>query len=258
MKTIKAHIAALLAKGLREDGRKFDQYRPIEIQVNPIPRANGSCRLKIGQTEVLVGVKLDVGEPFPDTPDEGVLIVNSEFVPLASPEFEPGPPGPDAIELARVVDRGLRESQCIDFEKLCIKSKERVWMIFIDIYPLNDDGNLFDAAALAAIIALKNTVFPKYSEQENRVYYKEFTKRKLELKQLPVLCTFAKINGSIILDPNKREECALDARLSIATLGDGRICAMQKGGIGVFSQQEVLDLIEQAIGKGKELIKLIR
>lgn len=257
MGTIKTHISALLSKNLREDGRKFDECRKISIEVNPVPRANGSCKIKLGETEVLVGVKLDVGEPFPDTPDEGVLIVNAEFIPLANPEFEPGPPRANAIELARVVDRGIRESKCIDMEMLCIKPKEKVWMVFVDIYPLNDAGNLFDAAALGAIIALKNAVFPKYDKKEDKVYYKELTKEKLPIRALPILCTYAKINSSIVLDPSKREEEALDSRLSISTLENGSVCAMQKGGIGTLEDKEIIELIEKAIKKGKELRKLV-
>ena len=256
--TIKTHIAALMGKGLREDNRKFDDYREISVDVNPIPRANGSCRVKIGETEVLVGVKLDVGTPFPDTPDEGVMIVNAELIPLANPEFEPGPPRAPAVELARVVDRGIRESHCIDFPKLCITPKEKVWMVFIDVYPINDAGNLFDAAALGAIIALKNAVMPKYDAKEEKVLYKEFTKNKLPLSKIPVLCTFAKINGSIVLDPSFREEGALDARLSVSTLENGNLCAMQKGETGPFTEKEILNAVDLAIKKGKELRKLIK
>jgi len=258
IQTLKPFMAALLAKQMREDGRGVFDYRPIEIEVNPIPRANGSARVKIGATEVLVGVKMDVAKPFPDTPDEGVLMVNAELSPLANPEFESGPPGPAAVELARVVDRGIRESHAIDVEKLCIVPKEKVWMIFVDIYPMNDDGNLLDAAALAAMIALKKAVIPKYDEKEGQVLHKELTKEKLPMKALPMLTTFGKINGSIFVDPTRREEKALDSRLSIATLEDGTVSAMQKGGFGTFTQKEIAELLELSAEKGKELRKFLK
>ena len=44
----------------------------------------------------------------------------TELVPFASPMFESGPPREDAIELARVVDRGIRHSEIVDKKKLCI------------------------------------------------------------------------------------------------------------------------------------------
>ena len=258
MEQYKALVSALLEKGTRHDGRKLFDYRDVKVEVNPIPRANGSARVHIGQTEVVVGVKFDVDTPFPDTPEEGILIVNAELSPISNAEFEPGPPGPEAVELARVVDRGIRESGCIDFGKLCITPKEKVWVTFIDIYPMNDDGNLLDAAALAAVVALKNAVLPKYDEKEDIVLYKELSKKKLDMEDIPILTTFAKISGYIFADMDKKEEKAMDARLSLSTLSSGKVAAMQKGGTGTFKKEEVLNLFEKAVEKGKELRKLVK
>ncbi|MGW8289540.1 MAG: exosome complex protein Rrp42, partial [Candidatus Bathyarchaeia archaeon] len=110
----KKRIIELLESGKRTDGRGPTDYRDIKIESGVIERAEGSARVLLGKTEVIVGVKISTGTPFPDVPDTGVLTVNAELVPLASPDFEPGPPGEDAVELARVVDRGIRESKAID------------------------------------------------------------------------------------------------------------------------------------------------
>ena len=104
----------------RLDQRALTDYRPVSIEQGVIEKAEGSARVLLGKTEVLVGVKVETGTPYPDTPNNGVMTVNAELVPLASPKFEPGPPGEQAIELARIVDRGIRESEAIDTEKLCI------------------------------------------------------------------------------------------------------------------------------------------
>src|SRR3989344_7494439 len=105
-------IRKMIERGKRLDHRPFDQYREMTIEAGIISSAEGSARVKLGNTEVIVGVKLGVGTPFPDTQDEGVLMVTAELLPLAHPDFESGPPGEDAIELARVVDRAIRESKC--------------------------------------------------------------------------------------------------------------------------------------------------
>src|SRR3989344_3006 len=103
---LRSHIINLLNADTRLDGRKLTEYRkPIEVEHNVVKTAEGSARVKIGETEVMVGIKLEVGEPYPDTPDEGTIIVGAELLPLSNPEFELGPPGIQAIELARVVDR---------------------------------------------------------------------------------------------------------------------------------------------------------
>nr|NIP67220.1 exosome complex protein Rrp42 [Candidatus Bathyarchaeota archaeon]NIR15095.1 exosome complex protein Rrp42 [Desulfobacterales bacterium]NIU81368.1 exosome complex protein Rrp42 [Candidatus Bathyarchaeota archaeon]NIV68057.1 exosome complex protein Rrp42 [Candidatus Bathyarchaeota archaeon]NIW16590.1 exosome complex protein Rrp42 [Candidatus Bathyarchaeota archaeon] len=146
-------IAELISKGRRLDGREITDHREVNLEMGVIERAEGSARVRLGQTEVMVGVKVEVGEPYPDTPDRGVLTVNTELVPLASPTFEPGPPDENAIEVARVVDRGIRESKAIVLENLCPVPGKKVFIVFVDVYVLNHDGNLIDASALAALAA---------------------------------------------------------------------------------------------------------
>lgn len=258
MKIIKSHLKSTIVDGKRDDDRGLFDYRDIEIETNTIKRANGSARVRIGKTEVLVGVKIDVGEPFPDTPDDGIQIVSAELSPMASTEFESGPPREDAIELARVVDRGIRESHAIDTEKLCIKSGEKVWCVFIDIYPLNYDGNLFDAASLGALVALKNARFPKYDAKTDIVTHDEFTKDKFPLKEMPILTTFGKIDDTLFVDPTENEEEVLSSRLNVTILENGNICAMQKGGNGTFKPEEINKLIKESKKLGTKLRKLIK
>ena len=104
----KAQMVQLLAQGKRMDGRGLDQLRELKIETGVIPKANGSARVTLGNTQIIAGVKIATGIPFPDTPDKGFLMVNWEILALSSPYAEAGPPSPEAIELARVVDRGVR------------------------------------------------------------------------------------------------------------------------------------------------------
>ena len=83
----KKQIAQLIDKGKRLDNRDLTDYREMKIEQGVIERAEGSARILLGKTEVLVGTKIETGEPFTDTPNEGVLTVNAELVPLASPTF---------------------------------------------------------------------------------------------------------------------------------------------------------------------------
>ncbi|MEM4542135.1 MAG: exosome complex component Rrp42, partial [Desulfurococcaceae archaeon] len=117
-----------LKRGERVDGRGLLDYRPISVILNPIEKSEGSALVKLGKTQIIAGVKLDIGAPYPDRPSEGVLQVHAEFVPLASPSFEPGPPDENAIELARVIDRSLREPRVLDLEKLIIEPGKLAWV----------------------------------------------------------------------------------------------------------------------------------
>jgi len=247
----------LIRKGKRVDGRKFDQFRAIEIMPNVIKNAEGSAQVRFGDTEIIAGVKLNTGEPFADTPNEGILIVNSEFTPLAAPEFESGPPGEDSIELSRVVDRGIRESHMVDVEKLVITPGEKVWVMFVDIHMINHQGNLLDAASLAAVTALHGTKVPKIDADGETILRGDYDKA-LPVMHVPINITVGKVGESFLVDPNLEEEKILDAKLSIAIREDGAICALQKQGSKELGLDDVDKMIDIATRKAAELRELVK
>jgi exosome complex component RRP42 len=247
-------IGQAIDAGKRLDGRGLGDYREMTIEEGLIERAEGSARIRLGKTDVLVGVKIATGEPFPDTPNDGVLTVNAELVPLASAAFEPGPPDENSIELARIVDRGIRESKAIDSSKLVIEAGKKVFVVFVDVYVLNHDGNLIDASALAAVSALGNTKMPNYQIEEGEVKIKPGYS-PLPLKSHPITVTLAQINGKLVVDPWIEEEQVMDARISFAVNDEGNICAIQKGGSGFFTSQQILEASKLAQEKAAELRK---
>lgn len=239
-------IKQYLSEGKRFDGRGLEEFREIKIETGISKHAEGSARVKLGKTEVIVGVKMSVAEPFPDTPNSGNLMTNAELTPLSSPEFESGPPKTPAIELGRIIDRGIRESKFVDFEKLCIKEGEKVWNVFIDIYSINDDGNLMDAAGIGALAALKNTMIPKYDEENGKVLYGEHDKKlPLSKEFIPLSLTIYKIGNHFIVDPTKEEEDTSDMRLTTSGAKD-IIFAMQKGQSGTVPAEEMGKLFDMA------------
>jgi exosome complex component RRP42 len=249
-------IAQLMSKGKRLDGRELNDYREIKVEMGLIEKAEGSAQVLLGKTEVLVGVKIEVGEPFSDTPNEGVLTVNAELVPLASPTFEPGPPDENAIELARVVDRGIRESKAINLQKLCLVPGKKVIVVFIDVYVLNHDGNLIDASAIAALAALLNTKTFKYEVEGEEVKVKPGY-IPLPIQNYPIAVTFAKINGKLAVDPWLEEEQVMDSRLTMTIEKDGKICSIQKGGTGYFTTEQIMEAAKTAREKASEIRKLV-
>lgn len=253
-------IREIIRKGKRLDNRAFMDYREISVETGVIPLAEGSAKVKIGTTEVIAGIKMGIGTPFSDTPDEGVLMVGAELVPFADPTFEAGPPREDAIELSRVVDRAIRESKAIDFHKLCITPKEKVWMVNVDIDVINDSGNLIDACGLAAIAALKTTKFPKVDDEGN-VEFGEKTGKSLEIEGIPVSTTFVKIGDKLLADPDSFEWTAMEARLTVGTIdkdGEIKFASMQKGGSWGLTEAEIQTILDAAEQKGEELRKIIK
>ena len=248
-------ITNLIVNDKREDGRALDEYRDISIETNVISKAEGSARVKIGGTQVIVGVKPQLGSPFPDTPELGVLMTNCEMLPMADPTFEPGPPGDDSIELARVVDRGIRESELVELDKLCVEEGKHVWMLFIDLHIIDNCGNLFDAAELAVMAALKSTKLPTATVVDDEVVIDEENTFDLPINNEVAMCTFVKIGEKMILDPTLSEESVANARLNVGVTKEGRICAMQKGGQQPLTKDDIFKAVNIAISKTKELVE---
>lgn len=249
---VKSRMSQLLGENKRLDGRKHDEYRkPVKVELNITKTAEGSARVFIGETVVLAGVKMELGKPYPDTPDEGSIMVGAELLALANPDFEPGPPGIQATELARVVDRGIRESKALDFKGLCITPGELCWIVVIDIVPVNDAGNLFDASALAAIAAIKCTKLPK--RDGDVLDYKSMSNKGLPMSGYPISLTVGKLGNNYLVDMDSDEEKVIDARLSVAYLEDGTLCAMQKGGDHALAIDDVMAMIELGWTKSAEL-----
>ena len=250
-KELRNEIISLLSKGTRLDGRKFDQYRDVTVEMNVSANAEGSARVKIGDTEVIAGIKMEVMKPYPDNPDEGSLMVNVELYPLSSPDFEAGPPSIDSIELARITDRAIRESKMIDVKALCITPNEKAWMVIIDICSINVDGNLFNAMYLAALAALENARFPEFDGEE--IDYKNHTDKKLPLSERPVSVTVFKYGDHLLVDPGVEEEKCYDLRLTVGVRDDGKLCSMQKGGEDSTSVEKLGEMMDLAMVKAKEL-----
>jgi len=242
----KDYVYDLVRSRKRVDGRGFHEYREISVEKDIIKKAEGSALVKIGDTVVLVGVKLEPGEPFSDAPDKGIIMTNAELVPMASPEFEPGPPSENSVELARVVDRGIRGSEAIDLEKLCIEEGEKVWMVFIDIHVLDNDGNLTDAAALGAITSLLNIRIPNER-------YGLTGEDTLAMRDTPVAVTTVEIEGNILVDPNFNEENAATSRLTVISNADGTLSGLQKSGRSGLKEEEIVEMVGIGIEKAREI-----
>ncbi len=247
------YITERLNNKVREDGRGMLSYRGITIKPGFIPNAEGSAEVNIGHTKIMAGIKIAVGTPMPDKPEEGSMMTAAELLPLAYHKYDAGPPSAEAVELSRVIDRGIRAANVIDMAKLFIE-EEKVWSVFVDIYVLNYDGNLFDAGTIGAMAALLTARMPKY---EDGKVIREGNLGRLEIINTCASSTFAKIGKTIVLDADANEEDFSDARLTITT-DEKYIRAMQKGLGGSFYTSEVEGLIDTSFEKSKELIKRIK
>ncbi|KAL6046750.1 Exosome complex component RRP42, partial [Balamuthia mandrillaris] len=119
-----------VAMDLRSDGRGRLDYRHFTLETGVISQTNGSALLKLDTTDVLVGVKVDLGEPKPEAPDQGILRFSVECSPSISPEFE-GRGGDELnVELASILARANHNA--LDLKSLCVIPGKLCWTLYVD------------------------------------------------------------------------------------------------------------------------------
>lgn len=257
----KEKMKKMFAEGKRFDSRGLLDLRELKVELDIANTAEGSARVKLGKTEVIAGVKLEIGEPYPDSPDKGNLMVSGDLLPLASPRFESGPPGFQAIELPRLVDRAIRSSEIIDFSKLVVKRGEKVWTVIIDVYPINDDGNLIDVATIAALVALRRAKFPELDKDGKINHKKKGGPLPLAKDIEPLSFSFYKLGDTIFLDPTREEEEASDTRVSFGISkwnGQYMLNSCQKKGDAPLTSTEIDEIMKIIPGKFDELDKKLK
>lgn len=62
-----------IQENFRCDGRTRQEYRPMELETDIVSHASGSARLRLANTDILVGVKTEIDIPFPERPCEGKI-----------------------------------------------------------------------------------------------------------------------------------------------------------------------------------------
>lgn len=205
--------------GLRLDGRRADEIRPMKIEIGVLSRADGSCYLEWGRNKILVGV-FGPREAHPRRMQRADSAVIRYKYNMASFSVEDrARPGPSrrSIEISKV----SREA----FEPVIMAELFPKTAIDIYVEVLQADAGTRTAAINASSIALADAGIP--------------------MKGLITSCAFGKVDGQIVLDLNKEEDNYGEADFPVAMTQDGEITLMQMDG----------HLTPDEIKKGLELVK---
>ncbi|XP_042572036.1 exosome complex component RRP45-like [Cyprinus carpio] len=243
----------------RLDGRQTYDYRNIKITFGT---DYGCCIVELGYQLVLCQVSCELVPPKDSRPTEGIMFFNLELSSMASPAFEPNRQSELLVMLNRQLERCLRNSKCIDTESLCVVSGEKVWQIRVDVHVLNHDGNLMDAASIAAISALSHFRRPDVAIQGRDITVFSPEERDpipLSIYHMPICVSFAFfLQGSYLLvDPCEREERVKDGLLVIAMNKHREICSIQSSGGIMLLKDQVLRCSKIASVKVSEITELI-
>uniref|UniRef100_A0A4X1V9E3 Exosome complex component RRP45 n=2 Tax=Sus scrofa TaxID=9823 RepID=A0A4X1V9E3_PIG len=244
----------------RLDGRQTYDYRNIKISFGT---DYGCCIVELGKTRVLGQVSCELVSPKLNRATEGILFFNLELSQMAAPAFEPGRQSDLLVKLNRLLERCLRNSKCIDTESLCVVAGEKVWQIRVDLHLLNHDGNIIDAASIAAIVALCHFRRPDVSVQGDEVTLYTPEERDpvpLSIHHMPICVSFAFFQQGtyLLVDPNEREELVMDGLLVIAMNKHREICTIQSSGGIMLLKDQVLRCSKIAGVKVLEITELIQ
>ncbi|KAM8764127.1 exosome complex component RRP45 [Rhynchonycteris naso] len=244
----------------RLDGRQTYDYRNIKISFGT---DYGCCIVELGKTRVLGQVSCELVSPKLNRATEGILFFNLELSQMAAPAFEPGRQSDLLVKLNRLLERCLRNSKCIDTESLCVVAGEKVWQIRVDLHLLNHDGNIIDAASIAAIVALCHFRRPDVSVQGEEVTLYTPEERDpvpLSVHHVPVCVSFAFFQQGtfLLVDPSEREERVMDGLLVIAVNKHREVCTIQSSGGIMLMNEQVLRCSKIAGVKAAEITELIQ
>lgn len=261
-----------LSESIRPDARPLGKARDTVLALGTVASADGSALAKIGSTTVLAAIKMEVMTPSIESPDEGCIAIDFHMPPTCSPIVRPGRPAEAAPALSKQLSDTIISSGMVDLKELSLVSGKAAWMAYLDVYCLDADGALFDAALLSAVAALSNLRIPVVSvnddgrivlmsdEDEDKLEKEPLNKekRKLTLSHKPFSLTCILHKNYILADPTAEEESIMETSVTVVLDSYFRLVSFYKpGGSVIASTSTVQSCVALTRQRVKELGQIL-
>ncbi|MCS3924058.1 exosome complex exonuclease Rrp41 [Methanosalsum natronophilum] len=190
--------------GLRLDGRRFDEIRPMKIEIGVLSRADGSCYLEWGKNKILAAVygPRTLHPRRKQIPDAALIRYRYNMASFSVEErVRPGP-SRRSVEISKVSAEA--------FEPVVLTKYYPNTVIDVFTEVLQADAGTRTAAINAASLALADAGIP--------------------MQCLVSACAVGKVDGKLVLDLNKEEDNFGDADLPVAMTQDGEVTLLQMDG----------------------------
>ncbi len=226
---LKKPVKLLDENGLRTDGRRPDELRPLKIQVGLLKNADGSAYIELGKNKIIVAV-YGPREAHPRhvvIPDRAIVRCRYHMAPFSVDERKSPGFSRREIELSKVIREALEPAIFIEeFPRTAID-------IFIEV--LEADGGTRTASITAASVALADAGIP--------------------LKDLVTATAIGKIEGKLVIDLNGLEDQYGEGDMPIAMMPSlGQITLLQAD--GRFSGEEFEEGLKMAINAIKKIYRV--
>ncbi|RLN53322.1 hypothetical protein BBJ29_000469 [Phytophthora kernoviae] len=237
------YMRKCLSNKVRPDSRTIEASRAVQLQTNVIQTAASSSLVKLGNTSVLSTIKLAV-----------------HLSPLCSKRFTVGRPSEESQSIDSQLTRILVGSRVVEMENLSIVKGQSAWKLMVDVYCIDHDGNVLDAALTSIMAALKTLQLPAVSinEADNVVsIVPDGDKTSLRVEHFAYATTFAVVDDTVLIDPTSEEEDLASAVFSLSYNTNGQLCGVHKAGGAIVAASVMQQCMRVAKGNSKVLAKLV-
>ncbi|XP_075633353.1 uncharacterized protein LOC142605801 [Castanea sativa] len=261
-----------LTESIRPDGRPLGRARDTTIALGAVASAEGSALAKIGSTTMLAAIKMEVMTPSMDSPDQGCIAIDFHMPPICSPIVRPGRPAEIAPVVSKQLSDTISSSGMINLKELSLVNGKAAWMAYLDIYCLDADGALFDAALLSAVAAFSHLQIPAVSlnddgkivvvsEENGGKLEKDAVNKermKLTLKSIPFSLTCVLHKNYILADPTAEEESIMETVVTVVLDSSSQLVSLYKPGGPVLAYTSAIqDCVALTRQRMKELQKIL-
>ncbi|XP_072961057.1 uncharacterized protein [Typha angustifolia] len=262
-----------ILESVRPDARPLNCARDTTLTLGPVSSADGSALVKIGETIMLASIKLEVMTPPVESPDEGSVAVEFHMPPICSPAVRPGRPAEVAPVISKQLSDVIMRSGMINLKELCLINGKASWMAYLDVYCLNADGSLYDAALFSAVAAFTHLQIPLVSvnddgrvvtvpgELEGKTKFELVNKekRKLSLSNIPFSVTCILHDKYILVDPTAEEESIMETFVTVALDTLGNLLSIYKpGGAAPVHASTIKECIVLARSRMQQLMHILK
>ena len=217
----KPEIKLIDDNGLRVDGRRLDELRPIKMEVGLLDKADGSAYIEHGKNRIIAAI-YGPREAHPKhvaLADRAVIKCRYHMAPFSVEERKSPAPSRRELELSKVIREALEVSIMSElYPRTSID-------IFIEV--LQSDGGSRCAAITAASLALADAGVP--------------------LREVVAACAVGKVDGKIALDLSDIEDKQGDADLPVAFMPKSKAVTLLQMD-GSFTEEEFNRALDMAIG----------
>ena len=233
---------------LRPDHRKCNQYRELSIS-RLTTSFNSPINVSLGKTQIFSQINAKLVSPKIERPSEGIIsfqVDTHHLKPMADFNSSNEALNEFRISINTILEKCLKESHALDTNILCVIPGKLVYKIIIEINIIKNDGNVFDAAVIAALSSWLSFKIPFFRVNNDELYYDTFI--NLTTIHMPVCVSFGIFEKKdekieFVVDNTLEEESIMKGNISICANIFGEISYMKMNTEALVGIDDIQDLI---------------